>query len=205
MPRLDFWLEFASTYTYLSAMRIGALADAAGVTVRWRPFLLGAVFRTLELPTDSPFNWQHDKGRHMWRDMERMCQAYDLPLVRPEPFPQPSLSAARIATAIAQDESAAPDAVAGFSRTVFHAEYGQGRAIGDAEVLADCLRSSGLSGAYLEAAGTQPVKDALRAETETAMAAGVFGAPSFVTAGGELFWGNDRLEQAVAWAVRESA
>ncbi|MEM8877983.1 MAG: 2-hydroxychromene-2-carboxylate isomerase [Pseudomonadota bacterium] len=204
MPRLDFWLEFASTYTYLSAMRIGTVAEEAGVTVRWRPFLLGVVFRKLEWPADSPFNWQPDKGRHMWRDMERMCEAYDLPLKRPEPFPQPSILAARVATAIAQDDQAAPDALPCFSRTVFHAEYGQGRTIGEAEVLSDCLQSAGLSSSYLEMAVSQPVKDALRTETETALAAGVFGAPTFLTTGGELFWGNDRLEQAIAWAKHES-
>jgi 2-hydroxychromene-2-carboxylate isomerase len=205
MPRVDFWLEFASTYTYLSAMRIERLAEEAGVAVRWRPFMLGAVFRKLDWPPDSPFNWQPDKGRHMWRDMERMCALYGLPLVRPEPFPQPTLQAARIAVAIAQDDMAGSDDLPRFARAVFHAEYGLGQPIGEAEVLAGCLQSAGLPQRHLEDASTQPVKDMLRAETEAAIETGVFGAPSFVTAAGELFWGNDRLDQALDWAKREGA
>ena len=72
-PRLDFWLEFGSSYSYPAAMRIGELAQAAGVTVRWRPFALGAIFKAQGWPADSPFNWQPAKGRYMWRDVERVC------------------------------------------------------------------------------------------------------------------------------------
>src|SRR6516162_5275559 len=93
---IDFWFEFASTYSYPAAMRIGALASAAGVEVRWRPFLLGPIFRAQGWDT-SPFNLMPDKGRYMWRDLERVCAALELPFGRPDPFPQPSLLAARVA------------------------------------------------------------------------------------------------------------
>ncbi len=204
-PRIDFWLEFASTYTYLSAMRITPLAKEAGVTVRWRPFLLGVVFKGLDWPADSPFNWQPDKGRHMWRDMERMCRVYDLPLVRPNPFPQPTILPARVATAIAMDPEADADALAQFTQAVFSAEFGRGLPIGEVETIAGCLREAGLAERYLGDAASQPIKDQLRRETETALGLGVFGAPTFITAGGELFWGNDRLEQALDWAKQEVA
>ncbi len=91
---IDFWLEFASTYSYPAAERIGALARAAGVTVRWRPFLLGPIFQSQGWNT-SPFNVYPGKGRYMWRDVERICAGLGLPLKRLEKFPQNSLLAAR--------------------------------------------------------------------------------------------------------------
>jgi 2-hydroxychromene-2-carboxylate isomerase len=203
-PHLDFWFEFASTYTYLAAMRIAPLANAEGVSVRWRPFLLGARFKALGWPADSPFNWQPDKGRYMWRDMERLCHVQGLPLVQPDPFPQPTLLAARVATAIAADKSLGPVALPRFACAVFDAEFGQGHQIGNPNVLAKCLTKVGLPTALLDAASTPPIKDRLKAETETALEAGVFGAPTFVTSGGELFWGNDRLEQALEWVMHET-
>ena len=77
---LDFWLEFASTYSYPAAMRIGALAQAAGVIVRWRPFLLGPIFKQQGWDT-SPFNLYPAKGRYMVRDCERQCAALGIDLV----------------------------------------------------------------------------------------------------------------------------
>ena len=68
MPTLDFWYEFASTYSYPAAMRIEAAANAAGVDIRWRPFLLGPIFKAYGW-TDSPFNIFAAKGRYMWRDL----------------------------------------------------------------------------------------------------------------------------------------
>ncbi len=93
---LDFWFEFASTYSYPAAMRIAPLAKARGFNVRWRPFLLGPIFKSQEWD-DSPFNLYPAKGRYMWRDLERICGALGLPLVQPSPFPQNGLLAARVA------------------------------------------------------------------------------------------------------------
>src|ERR1700730_17799336 len=96
VPALDFWFEFASTYSYPAAMRIDALAGKAGVEVRFRPFLLGPIFKAQGWDT-SPFNLFPAKARHMWRDVERICAALKLPFRRPDPFPQASLLAARVA------------------------------------------------------------------------------------------------------------
>ena len=93
---LDFWFEFASTYSYPAAMRIAPLAREAGVTVRFRPFLLGPVFQARGWNT-SPFNLYVAKGGNMWRDLERLCADLKLSFRRPEPFPQNSLLAARVA------------------------------------------------------------------------------------------------------------
>src|SRR5436190_24112129 len=70
--KLEFWYDFASTYSYLSAMRIEALAAAAGVGVAWKPFLLGPIFGAQGWTT-SPFNLYPAKGRNMVRDIERLA------------------------------------------------------------------------------------------------------------------------------------
>src|SRR5262245_51053650 len=72
MPMLDFWFDFASTYSYPAATRISPLAAIAGVTIRFRPFLLGPIFKAQGWET-SPFNLYPAKGRYMWRDLERLC------------------------------------------------------------------------------------------------------------------------------------
>ena len=197
MPRIDFWYEFASTYSYPAAMRIGELADKAGVKVLWRPFLLGPIFKAQGWNT-SPFNLQVAKGKYMWRDLTRLCEAQWLPKFHiPANFPLSSLGAARVALAL--DDGARP----AFSRAVYLAEFADGRDIGDAFVLEAILQKLGHDPRILLAkAGTQEIKDKLRANTGEAQRLGIFGAPTFVLADGEMFWGNDRLEQALRWAKR---
>ena len=95
-PVLDFWFDFASTYSYMTAVRIGPLAEAARVQVRFRPFLLGPIFKAQGWDT-SPFNLYEAKGRHMWRDMERLAADRALPFRRPSAFPQNSVLPARVA------------------------------------------------------------------------------------------------------------
>jgi 2-hydroxychromene-2-carboxylate isomerase len=198
-PVLDFYFEFASTYSYPAAMRIGPLAEGAGIAVRWRPFLLGPIFRAQGWD-NSPFNLYPAKGRYMWRDLERTCGRLGLPFRRPDPFPQPSLLAARLAH-VGLDEGWGED----FCRAVFAAEFGAGRQIGDEAVMHDLLGALGVApGPALARAGSDEIKDRLRAATGEAERLGVFGAPSFVTADGELFWGHDRMAEALAWAVRPS-
>jgi len=196
-PVLDFFFEFASTYSYAAAMRIGPLAEAAGVAVRWRPFLLGPIFGAQGW-TDSPFNLHPAKGRYMWRDLERICGRLGLPFRRPDPFPQPSLLAARVAH-VGLDAGWGE----GFCRAVFAAEFVDGRQIGDEAVMHALLGGLGVApAAALARARSDEIKDRLRATTAEAERRGVFGAPSFVTPDGELFWGHDRMVEALAWAVR---
>jgi 2-hydroxychromene-2-carboxylate isomerase len=95
-PELEFWYEFASTYSYLSAMRIEALAAAAGVAIAWKPFLLGPIFKAQGWDT-SPFNLYPAKGRYMVRDLERLATDRGLTFALPAVFPQNSLRAARLA------------------------------------------------------------------------------------------------------------
>jgi 2-hydroxychromene-2-carboxylate isomerase len=93
---IDFWFEFGSTYSYPAAMRVEELAGTYGVGINWRPFLLGVIFQAQGL-TDSPFNLHEAKGRYMWRDLERTCEALNIPFRRPSRFPRNGLLAARVA------------------------------------------------------------------------------------------------------------
>jgi 2-hydroxychromene-2-carboxylate isomerase len=196
-PLLDFWFDFASTYSYPAAMRIGPLARATGVRVRFRPFLLGPIFKAQGWET-SPFNLHLAKGRHMWRDLERLCADLQLPFRRPDPFPQSSLTAARVAlVGLAQPWGEA------FCLALYRAEFAEGRRIDDIHTIGDVLASLSVeAGPTLEAAQSDATKAALRQQTAAAQERGIFGAPSFITGDGELFWGNDRLERALAWARR---
>jgi 2-hydroxychromene-2-carboxylate isomerase len=194
-PTLDFWLDYASTYSYIAAERIGALARDTGVAVRWRPFLLGPIFQAQGWHT-SPFNIYPGKGRYMWRDMERICQALGLPLKRLEQFPQNSILAARVALV-----GFAEGWGEKFSRAVYRAEFGEARNIGETGVITNILDDLKRDAKdVIERALSADNKMRLRSETEEAQRLGIFGAPTFVTADGELFWGNDRLEAALAWA-----
>lgn len=194
-PVVEFWFEFASTYSYLSAMRLPGAAEAAGVSIRWRPFLLGPLFAAQGLP-DSPFKVYPTKGRYMWRDMQRRADQLGLPFRRLEKFPQNGLHAARIAQLALQE----PGGIA-FCQNVYLAEFAEGRDISDPDVLGDCAARAGLSDDILSRANMADNKLALRHATETAREHGLFGAPSFLV-GTELFWGDDRLQDALDWAVR---
>jgi len=193
--RIELWYELASTYSYLTVARIGEVAKAAQVEVAWRPFLLGPVFKRQGW-NDSPFNLYPAKGRYMWRDMERLCQGYGLPFRRPSAFPRNALLAARVAT-VAEPEGWCGD----WSRAVYAAEFAEDLDIGASSVLARLLEQLGRDPeAVLAAAEAPEAKERLRARTDEALELGIFGAPT-LRVGEELFWGNDRLGDAIAWAV----
>lgn len=195
MPALQFWYEFASTYSYPAAMRLTQKAASYGVEVSWQPFLLGPIFKTLGWDT-SPFNLQPEKGRYMWRDLERICARQNLPPIRrPYPFPQNSLRAARVALCLPDGETRAA-----FSQGVFDAQFAWLLPIDDHEVIAGILARQDLPTEEILACSEQPeTKNALKSQVEKARQIGLFGAPSFVTSDNEIFWGNDRLEDALQW------
>ena len=196
---VQFWFEFASTYSYPAAMRIEPAAEARGITIEWRPFLLGPIFAAQGW-NDSPFNIYPAKGRYMWRDLERLCAKHSLPLRRPSRFPRSGLLAARIACA-AEGAAWLPD----FVRAVYSANFAEDREISDAGVIAELLEALDQPASTLiERAGTEEAKVRLRGRTEEALRLGIFGAPSFVVAD-ELFWGNDRLDDALEWAASTPA
>src|SRR5829696_6861008 len=195
-PDLQIWFEFASTYSYLSVARMESEAAVAGVPVRWEPFLLGPIF-TEQGGEDAPFNVDPARGRYMWRDLERLCDQYGIQFTKPSRFPRNGLLAARVAClARATSEHWLPE----FVRAVFRANFAEDREIGDAAEVRSILDSLGQPGARIvERAQAADNKQRLREQTQWAVQLGIFGAPSFVV-GKELFWGNDRLEDALTWA-----
>jgi len=191
---LEFWYDFASTYSYPAAMRVERVAAEAGLRVVWQPFLLGPIFTHLLGVGDSPFNTNPVRGRYMWRDLQRLCAADGLAFRRPSVMPRNSVLAARVALVGVDEGWVAP-----FSRAMYTANFAEDRDIGDPAVVIDVLDGLGLPGREIRArAEDETHRPGLRRQTETAVAHGIFGAPSFIR-GGELFFGGDRLAQALAW------
>jgi 2-hydroxychromene-2-carboxylate isomerase len=195
-PRfIEFWFDFASNYSYVAAMRIEELAHAAGVAVRWRPFLLGPIFASLGWST-SPFVLQKEKGDYVARDMVRLCAKHGLAWRPPTTFPRHAVYPMRVAAAH-EDAPWVP----AFCRRFMAMNFAEDRDINSLELACAVLRDLGEDGAALVAAAqTEAGKARLRARGEEARRRQVFGAPTFFVAD-EMFWGNDRLEDALAWAV----
>jgi 2-hydroxychromene-2-carboxylate isomerase len=191
---LEFWFEFASTYSYLTVMRIEQIAHKAGVQVVWKPFLLGPIFAAQGW-NDSPFNIYPAKGHYMWRDMERRATAYSIPFRRPSEFPRRGLLAARVALIAAREGWCSA-----FAKAVFLANFSEDQDISNQACIERLVDALGRNGQELcKQAESPETKAALRQQTETAQQHGIFGAPSFLV-GSELFWGDDRLADAISWA-----
>jgi 2-hydroxychromene-2-carboxylate isomerase len=189
---IDFWFDLASPYSALAALRIADVAQ--GLEVRWLPFLLGPIFQAQGW-NDSPFNLFPSKGRWMWRDVPRRAARRGVAFRQPSHFPRHSVLAGRVAL-VALGEGWGEDCI----RATFRAEFGGDADIADPGVMAGIVARLGHDGpAIVSRAQTQPVKDSLRANTDQASRQGIFGAPTFLV-DGELFWGDDRLEDAVDWA-----
>jgi len=196
MRSLDFWCELASTYTYLSASRVDALAVRAHVEVRWKPFSLGPIFQAAGWKT-SPFNVYEEKGRYMWRDVEREAERIGLPFRKPSEFPRNSVPASKVAL-LGVARGWGPR----FIQRTMRAEFAEDRDIGKLEVLDEILAELHLDGPTVRDEATSAEHNgALRRSTEEAMRLAIFGAPTFMV-GEEMFWGNDRLAHALEWAMR---
>jgi len=191
----EFWFDFASTYSYLSASRILDLTHKEGIAVLWKPFLLGPVFKSQGWDT-SPFNIYEAKGNYMWRDIERMCEKYNIAYIKPSEFPRNGLLAARVAVAF-ENESWVPE----FIRAVFSANFTEDKDISNEEIIYSILRTLELDARkIIQSSSLQENKDNLRAQTQLAGQKGIFGAPTFAI-GNEIFWGNDRLEDAIEFYI----
>ena len=193
-PEIGFWFEFGSPYSYLSTMRIEEAATGLGVRIVWRPFLLGPVFRALGIET-SPVTDNKPKGAYIWQDLPRQARKYGLPWTRPSIFPRLGVTPARVALLGADQPW-----VGSFCRRVMALNFAEDRDINGPECLVPALRELGLPATLLDEAQADPNKARLRAQTEEARARGIFGAPTFF-ARGEMFWGNDRLDDALLFAA----
>jgi len=193
---LELWFEFGSTYSYLTVMRIENIAASQGVYIVWRPFLLGPIFKELGWQS-SPFLEQKEKLVYMWRDLERQCGKYGLQWKKPATFPRAAVLPLRVTLAFAQEPW-----IGDFCRAVMLQNFAEDRDIGATETVERALMALGLPVADIIAqAQSEDNKLALRKQTERARALGIFGGPTFFV-GNEMFWGNDRLEDAFELAAR---
>jgi 2-hydroxychromene-2-carboxylate isomerase len=189
---VDFFFYIGSLYSYLSVMRIDAAAAQAGVAVRWRPFSVRNIMIEQEnLPTRNAA-----KIAYMHRDLERRAERLGIPLTPGMAHPvDPEQLANRVAIVAAQQGWCPP-----FTKAIFANWMQKHDQPGDPDQLRALLTELGQDAdAVIAQAQSEEAQRAYDAETDAAKALGIFGAPSFVV-GTELFWGDDRLEDALAWA-----
>lgn len=192
---IEFWFEFGSNYSYLSVMRIEEEATRRGVKVVWKPFLLGPIFRSFGWET-SPFVLQKAKGDYVWRDMARLCRKYGLIWRQPSVFPRTAVLALRVALVGAEKPW-----MNEFCQRIMRLNFALDQDIGSEAAVKDVLRQLGLpADAVVAEAQSEANKLRLREQTEAAQARGIFGAPMFFV-GDEMFWGNDRLDDALDFAA----
>ena len=189
---IDFYFDFSSPYGYAASARIDAIAARHGRDVRWRPILLGAVFK---LTGAQPLVSVPMKGDYAARDFGRTARLMGLPFTLPPTFPFGAVAHSRAFYWIeAQDASKARM----FARGVYHHVFGEGRDAGPEE-LGRIATGLGYDPAELAAGiGAPAVKERLKSEVDQAIARGVFGSP-FIFVDGEPFWGSDRLDQVDRW------
>lgn len=193
MPGLDFWYSIGSTYSYLTVMRIADAAAQAGVTVRWRPF---NVRHVMTVQNNIPFKDKPEKTAYMWRDIERRAQRYGFHVRLPAPYPLPELVLANQIAALGAAEGWGP----AYTQAAYRCWFEAGQPAGEDPNLTASLEAAGQDPArVLAEAQMDRTVQALAKATEEAMALGIFGAPSFAV-GKEIFWGDDRLEDALLWA-----
>ena len=182
-----FYYDLGSPYAYVAAARIDRVLPTAP---QWRPVLLGGIFKAV-----GRSSWAlTEKRAEGMAEIERRAQAYGLPPLRwPEPWPGDGLAAMRAAT-FAEQEGIGRE----YALAAFRLAFAEGRDLADVENLLDAARACGADpDRFREAIGLREVKDGLRASTEQAIERGVIGVPT-VAVDGELYFGDDRLEEAAA-------
>jgi len=193
---IEFWFDFSSPYGYFASREIDAVAARHGRTALWRPFLLGAVFKTTGMAalTDMPM-----RGDYALRDWQRLARHAGIPFRLPEEHPVAQVAASRVFYWV---EATHPDQATDFARWTFDAYFAGGLDTSRPEVLGEVAHACGLDPeALLAGIGSQEIKDRLRAVTEEAVAKGAFGSPYFIV-DGEPFWGQDRLPMLEEWLER---
>jgi 2-hydroxychromene-2-carboxylate isomerase len=190
--RMDFYFFFGSLYSYLSVMRVEALAANAGVELRWRPFNVRAIMVEQDnIPRRNPVKMQY-----LWRDTERRARRHGIAFNGRPPHPVDAEFLANRVGVVAALEGWCP----AFSRAVFNAWFRDHQAPGERAHLEAQLRALGKDAAAVIArAESKEIREAFDAQTDAARKLGIFGAPTFAV-GEEIFWGDDRLEDALDYA-----
>ena len=186
---IDFWFSTGSTYTYLTVSRLEQVAAAEGVRFNWRPFSVRQIMRE---QNNVPFATKPVKMAYMWRDLERRAAWHGIPFRKPSHYPPDTLLTARIGMVGCQDGWCRE-----FTERTFALHWTEDRPIGSDGNLGTVMRDMRLEPAEILArAQGDEIKAALRAQTERARTLGIFGSPTFVVEG-ELYWGDDRLKEAM--------
>jgi 2-hydroxychromene-2-carboxylate isomerase len=197
MGSIDFWFSIGSTYSYLSVMRLPRVAAETGITFRWRPFNVRSIMREME---NIPFANKPAKAAYMWRDVARRAAMHGLSPILPAPYPLQQLELANRVAVIGMREGWGETYVSETYRRWFEL----GEAAGSEPNVSASLVAAGQDPAAVLAVASTPDADALLAQaTAEAKALGIFGSPSFLV-DGELFWGDDRLDDAIAWRRGEA-
>jgi 2-hydroxychromene-2-carboxylate isomerase len=189
---IDFWFTMGSTYFYLTVMRLSELQQSSGVQFRWRPFHLLIILQEMK---HVPFADKPAKLAYMWRDIDRRAAMYGIPASLPAPYPAKNSMLANLVAMGGMRQGWGVD----FVKAAYRRWFQLGQETGSEPNVSESLREIGLEPlSVLVQAGADETKASLIAETSAAKELGIFGSPTF-SAGGELFWGDDRLEDAISW------
>jgi 2-hydroxychromene-2-carboxylate isomerase len=196
MKEIEFWFSIGSTYTYLSVTRIAEVARETGATFFWQPFSVRRIMREMDNVPFPPS--KQVKVDYMWRDIERRAQDYGFTAKVPAPYPLGEFDLANCVAVLAMQEGWCEDYV----RATYRRWFVDGQEAGSEPNLSQTLEEIGQNVArVLERAGDLDIEAAYVEQTDRAQRAGIFGSPSYIV-DGEVFWGDDRLEDAVAWAKK---
>ncbi len=193
MPEIDFWYSIGSTYSFLTVMRLDDWCVEHDATVRWRPFNVRSVMTAQK---NIPFAGNPVKSTYMWRDIERRAAKYHVHANLPAPYPISDLPLANQIALLGMQE----DWGKKFTKALYRIWFEEGVEGGAETALTEALHRCDQDPLLILARAREPkAVEALEKETETAVSAGIFGAPSFVVRG-EVFWGDDRLDDAYSWS-----
>jgi len=191
-PHIDFWFTMGSTYSYLSVSRVADVERSTGMTFRWRPFHLLIILQEMK---HIPFADKPTKSAYMWRDIERRAAMYGIPMKLPVPYPARQSVVANLVAIVGMRENWGAD----FVRAAYRRWFQRGEETGSEPNVSESLRDIGQDPErVLTLANSDDTKSVLTAETDAARELGIFGSPTFIV-GRELFWGDDRLADAINW------
>ena len=191
---IDFWFSVGSLYTYLSVMRLDRIEELSDVSFRWQPFNVRAIMITMDnIPSRHPA-----KLAYVWRDLERRAHGYLCDFPKRPPYPLQNFDLANRIAVVGATEGWCEEYV----RTTYSRWFGLGEESGSEPNVSKSLKEIGQDPArVLALAQSDDTARAYEAATAEAKSLGIFGAPTFV-ARGEIFWGDDRLEDAVRWHAK---
>ena len=197
MKEIEFWFSIGSTYTYLSVTRVAEVSQKTGASFSWKPFSVRKIMREMDNIPFPPN--KKTKVEYMWRDIERRAQGYGFTANVPAPYPLKELDLANRVAVVAMQEGWCEDYV----RETYRLWFIDGHEAGSDVNLTQTLSEIGQDKLrVLELAGSSEVEAVYLDQTEKAKQVGIFGSPSFIV-DGELFWGDDRLEDAIVWAIKD--